>query len=64
MRSWTAWALMGVAISLAILVATCLIGIARLSPWLGRRIARSALAVAALRFTCQIAAGLLLPRRE
>ncbi len=64
MRSWTAWALTGVAISLAILVATCLIGLARLSPWLGRRMARSALAVAALRFACQITAGLLLPRRD
>ena len=64
MRSWTAWALMGVALTLAIIVANCLIGVARLSPWLGRRIARSALAVAAFRFSCQIAAGLLLPRRD
>ncbi|MBA3482581.1 MAG: hypothetical protein H0T51_12270 [Pirellulales bacterium] len=64
MRSWTAWALMGVAISLAILIATCVLGVARLSPWLGRRMARSALAVAALRFSCQIAAGLLLPPRD
>jgi hypothetical protein len=64
MRSWTAWALMGVAISLAIILANCLIGVARLSPWLGRRIARSALAAAALRIGCQIAAGMLLPRRD
>jgi hypothetical protein len=55
---------MGVALTLAIIVANCLIGVARLSPWLGRRMARSALAVAAFRFSCQIAAGLLLPRRE
>jgi hypothetical protein len=55
---------MGVAISLAIILANCLIGVARISPWLGRRIARSALAVATLRFGCQLAAGMLLPRRD
>jgi hypothetical protein len=64
MRSWTAWALMGVAISVAIVVATFLIGVARISPWLGRRIARSGLAVAGLRMAYQIAAGLLLARHD
>jgi hypothetical protein len=64
MRGWTAWALTGIALSLAILIAACLIGIARVSPWAGRWMARSGLAVAALRFVCQVAASVLLPRRD
>lgn len=64
MRGWTAWALTGIALSLVFLIATCLIGVARISPWLGRWMARSGLAVAALRFACQVAASVLLPRRD
>jgi hypothetical protein len=64
MRDWTAWALTGVVLSLAILTATCLIGVARVSPRLGRLMARSGLAVAALRFAWQVAASFFLPRRD
>ena len=64
MRVWTAWALTGIAITLAIVVATCLLGLARISPRIGRWMARSALAVVALRFSFQMIAGILMPQRD
>jgi len=64
MRGWVTWILVGIGLALAMLLATCLLGLARLSPALGRRMARSALAVVLLRRLLAIAAGLAYASRD
>lgn len=46
---WILWLLAGLALVLAILLATALLGFARLNPWLARRLAVSSLAAGLLR---------------
>ena len=48
------WLLSGAVLAIAILVGVALIGLARLNPWLARRLAVSALAAAALRLCIEL----------
>jgi hypothetical protein len=48
------WLLTGATLALAILLGFALIGLARLNPWLARRLATSAAAAGALRLACKI----------
>jgi hypothetical protein len=46
---WILWLLVGLALVLAILLATAMLGLARLNPWLARRLATGSLAAGLLR---------------
>ncbi|HEX6962071.1 MAG TPA: hypothetical protein VF175_09410 [Lacipirellula sp.] len=46
---WILWLLAGLALVLAILLATAFLGLARLNPWLARRLATGSLAAGLLR---------------
>jgi hypothetical protein len=59
---WILWLLTGVAFGLAILLAILILGLARLNPWLARRLATSSLAAGALRAACDL--GVLLVGRN
>jgi hypothetical protein len=58
------WLLCGAVLALAILVGVALIGVARLNPWLARRLARSALAAAALALCYELALLTLTANRD
>jgi hypothetical protein len=61
---WIVWLLMGIALALAMALGACLIALARLNPWLARRLAGSSLAAAALLFFWEIAMLRLDSRRD
>lgn len=52
---WILWALSGVAIITAIGLGALLLGLARLNPWLARRLATGRLAAAVLLLVCETA---------
>jgi hypothetical protein len=64
MRAWALWVLTGIGLALGILLGTCIIGLARLSPTFGRRLAGSAFAVAALAAFLDIAITISQPRGD
>jgi hypothetical protein len=61
---WVVWLLAGLGLFLAIILGACLIGAARLNPWLARRLARGPLASAMLLLLCDAAVAILLPHRD
>lgn len=52
---WVLWALSGLVLLTAIVLGTMLLGVARLNPWLARRLAGGALAAALLGIACDAA---------
>ena len=61
MRDWLIWILMGIALAVAILLCAIVLGLARLVPGLARRLARSAVAVAALAAIWDVTMALVQP---
>jgi hypothetical protein len=61
---WILWLLTGAAIMIAIVLAAALLGLARLNPWLARRLARSSAAASLLGLLCDVAFLSLTSKRD
>ncbi len=61
---WVLWILTGIGLLLAIILGACILGLARLNPWLTKRLAGSALAAGLLMLVCETALLAWQPRRD
>jgi len=64
MRGWVIWILLGLGLAMTILIVACLLGLARLSPTVASRSARSALAVAVVAAVWDVAMAVVQPAND